>query len=86
MFLLFPVHVSPGTHAKPNPTGAVPVTDIPAGDTVYFFSATTLLDETGEEFDIWMRLLSKVDNSVLWLLDPGETAKNSRARATPIME
>ena len=32
---------------------------------------------SSEEFGIWMRLLSKVDNSVLWLLDPGETARNN---------
>ncbi|QFU74427.1 tetratricopeptide repeat protein [Halioglobus maricola] len=36
---------------------------------------------SSREFDIWMRLLSQVDNSVLWLLNPGETAKTNLTRA-----
>ncbi len=28
-------------------------------------------------FDVWMRLLQAIDGSVLWLLDPGETARKN---------
>ena len=34
------------------------------------------------EFDIWMRILQKTDNAVLWLLDPGEEGRaNLRSEA-----
>lgn len=36
---------------------------------------------TPVEFDIWMRLLSQVEGSVLWLLDTGETSKENLRRA-----
>ena len=35
---------------------------------------------TPREFDIWMRLLSEVEDSVLWLLDSGKTSKENLRR------
>lgn len=35
---------------------------------------------TPKEFDIWMRLLSQVEDSVLWLLDTSETSKTNLRR------
>lgn len=49
-------------------------------DAFVFCSFNNSYKITPREFDIWMRLLNKVEGSVLWLLDTSETSKENLRR------
>jgi predicted O-linked N-acetylglucosamine transferase (SPINDLY family) len=46
-------------------------------DALVFCCLNTTYKITPEIFDIWMRILLQVPNSVLWLIDPGELGKKN---------